>query len=63
MLDNRANLKKAGAKDLKKKELEEVVMSVTQDEFFAQHTDSNFGDIAMAIKVVTWSVSQLRAGG
>jgi vacuolar protein sorting-associated protein 45 len=50
LLDNRANLKKAGAKDIKKKELEEVVMSVTQDSFFAQHTDSNFGDIAMAIK-------------
>lgn len=32
------------------KELEEVVLSATQDEFFAQQRHSNFGDLGQAVK-------------
>ena len=32
------------------KDLQQVVLSVTQDKFFEQHMHANFGDLGMAVK-------------
>merc|ERR1712196_255400 len=45
--NNRVSLK--GAKGIKK-DLEEIVVSVTQDDFFANNKDANFGDLGTAVK-------------
>ena len=45
--NNRVSLK--GAKGIKK-DLEEVVLSIVQDEFFAKNKDANFGDLGTSIK-------------
>lgn len=47
LFENRVDLKQAPGI---RKELEELVLSVTADHFFADHKCSNFGDLGMAVK-------------
>lgn len=46
---NRVNLKKSPNVP---KDMEEVVLSVTQDEFFAKNCHSNFGDLGTSVKLM-----------
>jgi vacuolar protein sorting-associated protein 45 len=46
---NRVNMRKAPGI---KKDLEEVVLSCTQDEFFAENRYANFGDLGSAVKTL-----------
>jgi vacuolar protein sorting-associated protein 45 len=46
---NRVNMRKAPGI---KKDLEEVVLSCTQDEFFAENRYANFGDLGTAVKTL-----------
>mmetsp|Transcript_40698 Transcript_40698/g.91494 ORF Transcript_40698/g.91494 Transcript_40698/m.91494 type:complete len:554 (-) Transcript_40698:218-1879(-) len=46
---NRNRIQLKGAPGIRK-DLEEVVLSSTQDEFFARHRHSNYGDLGQAIK-------------
>mmetsp|Transcript_8333 Transcript_8333/g.13509 ORF Transcript_8333/g.13509 Transcript_8333/m.13509 type:complete len:580 (-) Transcript_8333:67-1806(-) len=39
-----------GAPGVRHRDLEEVVLAPAQDEFFARHRTSNFGDVGMAVK-------------
>mmetsp|Transcript_31700 Transcript_31700/g.41897 ORF Transcript_31700/g.41897 Transcript_31700/m.41897 type:complete len:574 (+) Transcript_31700:80-1801(+) len=41
-----------------RKDLEEVVLSPTQDEFFCRNRNSNFGDVGMAVKALVDSFQQ-----
>ena len=40
--------------------LRQAVLSVTQDEFFREHKDSNFGDLAAAVKTTLDEYSSSR---
>jgi vacuolar protein sorting-associated protein 45 len=53
---NRVVLK--GAPGVRAAELEEVVLSSTQDSFFAEHRHSNYGDLGIAIKMLLETYQQ-----
>lgn len=46
---NRINMKEAPAVK-NQKDMQEIVLSITSDSFFAEHRNDNFGDLAEAIK-------------